>query len=138
MGLRRISPVPLATEQPRAPRTIRPCPRILLPRFRQQKPPASLPHPYPFTAREVNLWEIHRKPAGNPDHKRSRLVGLTALGRSTVEDSNRLELEFLNKRKYTVGQKEMLAVADTLRQVREMMESEEWRQAIEGNLRKLQ
>jgi DNA-binding MarR family transcriptional regulator len=68
----------------------------------------------------------------NPAHKRSRLVRLTGQGRTAVEDFGRREMEFLKRQAISVDAKKLYAAADALRQVREMMEGETWRQALDG------
>lgn len=74
----------------------------------------------------------HLEFSENPAHKRSRLVGITERGRAAAEELGRREMEFLRRQAFAVDAKHLFAAADTLRQVRGMMESENWRQALEG------
>ena len=69
----------------------------------------------------------------NPAHTRSRLTGLTEWGRAAVDELRRREMEFLRRQATAVDAKQLIAAADTLRQVREMLESEKWRRPLEGN-----
>ena len=41
-------------------------------------------------------------------------------------------MEFLRRQEFEVDAKQLIAAANTPRQVREMMESENWRQSLEG------
>ena len=57
---------------------------------------------------------------------------LTGQGRAAVEEMGRREMDFLKAREFTVKEEQLLSAAETLRQVWKMMESENWRQALDG------
>ena len=65
--------------------------------------------------------------AENPAHKRSPFVQLTRRGKQAVDALNRREQRLHLKMTQTVSDAEMLAAARTLRKVRAMFESEQWR-----------
>ena len=69
----------------------------------------------------------------NPAHKRSRLVQLTDQGNSAVEEMSREEMKFLKQMKLQIEEKQLLGAADTLEQVRRLMESERWQKALSEN-----
>ena len=70
----------------------------------------------------------------NPAHKRSRLVQLTGRGKEAVEKMSREEMEFLQQMDFQIQEKRLLGAAETLEQVRKLMESERWQGALAENV----
>ena len=63
----------------------------------------------------------------NPAHKRSPFVQLTALGQKAVNAMNRREQQLHTKLHMDVAESDLLAAAQTLRAVRAVFESEQWK-----------
>jgi DNA-binding MarR family transcriptional regulator len=66
----------------------------------------------------------------NPAHKRSALVRLTAQGKKVVETMNHREVNLLSKSDLGVSDQELQEAAETLRAVRALFESEQWKRLI--------
>ena len=66
----------------------------------------------------------------NPAHKRSRLVRLTPKGKEFLEAMYRREAKLLAGLKTDIPEKDMLAAAVALRAVRQLFESEQWKQRL--------
>jgi DNA-binding MarR family transcriptional regulator len=66
----------------------------------------------------------------NPAHKRSRLVHLTLRGREFVGMMNRREAELLSALGVQIPEEELRAVAATLRELRELFESDRWQRVV--------
>ncbi len=70
--------------------------------------------------------------AGNPSHKRSNLVRLTAKGKGALEAMLDREQALMKQLAAGLSKKELRNAAATLRTVRELFESAEWRQLVES------
>lgn len=70
--------------------------------------------------------------AENPAHKRSPFVQLTQQGKQAVDAMNRREQKLHMKMHTEVPDAELLAAARTLRAIRAMFESEQWRRLVKS------
>jgi DNA-binding MarR family transcriptional regulator len=68
--------------------------------------------------------------APNPCHKRSALVRLTAQGKKVVDAMNLRERELLGKFDLGVSDKKLGEASETLRTVRALFESEQWKKLL--------
>lgn len=63
----------------------------------------------------------------NPAHKRSPFVQLTTRGQKAVQSMNRREQQLHTKLQLKISETDLLAAAQTLRAVRAVFESEQWK-----------
>lgn len=77
---------------------------------------------------EEGLVEFTR----NPSHKRSNLVRLTAKGKGALDAMLDREQSLMKQLAAGLSKKELRNAAATLRAVRELFESAEWRQLVES------
>lgn len=66
----------------------------------------------------------------NPAHRRSSLVRLTEKGIDLVAAMNRREQKLFSSAKITIEEKRLRAAAAVLRAIRELFESEQWKQQV--------
>ena len=66
----------------------------------------------------------------NPAHKRSPFVQLTRHGKKTVDEMNQREKKLMGKADLDVADKKLHEAAETLRIVRELFESEQWKRLV--------
>jgi DNA-binding MarR family transcriptional regulator len=74
--------------------------------------------------------EGHVELAENPAHKRSHLVRLTGKGKVLVDAMNRREGMILTRLKIGIPEEDLRTAAATLRAVRELLESQQWKQLV--------
>jgi DNA-binding MarR family transcriptional regulator len=68
----------------------------------------------------------------NPAHRRSSLVRLTKNGKDFVDGVNRRETELYGKLGVDIPEHDLRNAATVLRMVREMLESDRWKQLVEN------
>jgi DNA-binding MarR family transcriptional regulator len=68
----------------------------------------------------------------NPAHRRSPLVRLTGKGKDFVDAVNRRETELYEKLGVDIPERNLRNAATVLRAVRELLESEKWKQLLEN------
>jgi DNA-binding MarR family transcriptional regulator len=66
----------------------------------------------------------------NPAHKRSSLIQLTAKGKRQLDEMTAREQELLSGLRVNATKEELMQAAETLRRVRELFESKEWRRRL--------
>ncbi len=66
----------------------------------------------------------------NPAHKRSALVRLTPQGKKVVDTMSHREAKLLDKTDFDVQDEKLLEAAETLRAVRALFESEQWKRVL--------
>jgi DNA-binding MarR family transcriptional regulator len=76
----------------------------------------------------VDLGYVETTP--NPEHKRSALMRLTPQGKKAVDAMNQHERKLLSKSDLAVSDKELQEAAETLRAVRALFESEQWKKLV--------
>jgi DNA-binding MarR family transcriptional regulator len=68
----------------------------------------------------------------NPAHRRSPLVRLTGKGKDFVDAVNRRETELYEKLGVDIPERDLRNAATVLRAVRELLESDRWRQLLQN------
>jgi DNA-binding MarR family transcriptional regulator len=66
----------------------------------------------------------------NPAHKRSSLIQLTAKGKRQLDDMTAREEELLRGLQVDATKEELMQAAETLRRIRGLFESKEWRRRL--------
>ncbi len=66
----------------------------------------------------------------NPAHKRSSLIQLTAKGKRQLDEMTGREQELLSGLQVNATEEELMQAAATLRRIRELFESKEWRRRL--------
>jgi DNA-binding MarR family transcriptional regulator len=76
--------------------------------------------------------EGHVEFVQNPAHKRSHLIRLTRKGKELVEAMNRREAKILPRLRIGIPEHELRTAAASLRAVRELLESDQWKRLVKS------
>ncbi len=76
--------------------------------------------------------EGHVEFVQNPAHKRSHLIRLTRKGKELVEAMNRREAKILPRLRIGIPEHELRTTAASLRVVRELLESDQWKRLVKS------